>query len=177
MGFEMRSVSAAVVLAFVVGCAQGPGSAARSGDGEVAALLAQSPEAAVMFPAISVVDLEASEAFYVEVLGLKPSLRLGDAGSAHREVTLNATGDPASPGASLVLDWVASHDESYAAGALSRVAFRVRDLDAVLGRVRDAGHPVLEEPRTIEAGGIHARLAFVEDPGGVRVELIELLSQ
>jgi catechol 2,3-dioxygenase-like lactoylglutathione lyase family enzyme len=134
------------------------------------------PESIVMFPAINVLDLEATEAFYVDMLGLKPSLRIGEPGDERQEVTLNSTGDPRSPGASLVLDHVAARQEPYVHGALSRIAFRVRDLDAVLARIRRAGHEVLEEPRTIEAAGMAVRLAFVRDPNGTRVELIQLLA-
>ncbi len=49
------------------------------------------PEACIpslMFPALDVLDLEAAEAFYVDMLGMEVTLRLGDEASERQEVTL-----------------------------------------------------------------------------------------
>jgi predicted enzyme related to lactoylglutathione lyase len=51
----------------------------------------------------------------------------------------------------------------------------VPDVDALVARIRAAGHPVLVEPHDIEAMGMKIRLAFVQDPNGARVELIGIL--
>jgi len=126
-----------------------------------------------MFPAINVVDLKASEAFYMGLLGMKSTLRIGDEGSEHQEVTLNFTGQMASPGASLVLNYLASHTEPYAVDTLSRIAFRVPDVDSLVERVRAAGHKVISEPRMIEVQGTGIKLAFVQDPNGIPIELIQ----
>ncbi len=171
-------LAGAVLISAMAGCAATPNAGmeeASGADRQSAAQAQAVPESAVMFPAINVLDFTASEAFYVEILGLKPTLRIGEEGSEHREVTLNSTGETSSPGASLVLNWVASREEPYVSDALSRIAFRVRDLDAVMARVRSAGHEVLVEPRTSEAAGIVFKIAFVADPGGTRVELIQVL--
>jgi len=169
-------LAGAVLISAMAGCPATPNAGMEEASGADMQSAAQAVhESAVMFPAINVLDFTASEAFYVEILGLKPTLRIGEEGSEHREVTLNSTGETSSPGASLVLNWVASREEPYVSDALSRIAFRVRDLDAVMARVRDAGHEVLVEPRTSEAAGIAFKIAFVADPGGTRVELIQVL--
>jgi catechol 2,3-dioxygenase-like lactoylglutathione lyase family enzyme len=126
-----------------------------------------------MFPAINVLDLKATEGFYSDILGMKPTLRIGDEGSEHQEVTLNFSGEIGAPETSLVLNYLASRTEPYLNDALSRIAFRVPDVDAMVERVRAAGHTILSEPRMIEVNGTGIKLAFVQDPNGTRVELIQ----
>lgn len=129
------------------------------------------PAPAIVFAALNVLDLEVTESFYVDMLGMKVVLRIGRPGDERREVTLNFSGDLYSSESSLVLNQDASRTEPYRFDAFSRIAFRVSDLDAIVRRIRDAGYTVLEEPRRIE--GTNIRLAFIEDPNGARVELIE----
>lgn len=133
----------------------------------------QRPESAVLFPAINVRNLEAAEAFFVDLVGMKVTLRLGEPGEAHREVTLNFSGDIYADEASLVLNWVSSREKPYVFDGLSRLALRVPDVDALVDQLARAGHAVLDGPRSIEVDGAVIRLAFVEGPEGVRIELIE----
>lgn len=129
----------------------------------------------LLFPAVNVLDLEATEAFYVGLMGMKVTLRIGDAKSDRQEVTLNFSGEMGAPEASLVLDHVVDRREPYAFQGLSRIAFRVPDVDALVEKIRAAGHPVLSETRLIEVNDSGIKVAFVEDPNGTRVELIQLL--
>ena len=165
-----RSISLLIVLVSIGGCASAGSDAPSS---EIPSPAARS--SAVMFPALNVFDLEATEAFYVDIMGMKPTLRIGEAGDARQEVTLNFSGEMAAPEASLVLDYVPSRTEPYVFEGLSRVAFRVPDVRGLVEKVRAAGLEVLDEPRRIEAGGAAFMLAFVRDPNGVRVELIQPL--
>lgn len=66
---------------------------------------------------------------------MKVTLRLGDPGEAHREVTLDFSGDVYADEASLVLDRVSSRDEPYVFDGLSRLAIRVPDDDALVARL------------------------------------------
>lgn len=135
---------------------------------------ADGSESAVLFAAINVLDLEAAEAFYVDILLMKPTLRLGEeAGSERKEVTLNFSGEMSSPGASIVLNYVVSRKKPVVADALSRIAFRVPDVEAVVERARQAGHTIVTEPRIIDVKGAKFKLAFILDPDGIRVELIQ----
>lgn len=169
-GIVKRNISLSIVLFFVGGCA-GTGSDAPSRD----ALVTATPGSAVMFPALNVLDLQATEGFYVGIMGMKPTLRIGEAGDDHQEVTLNFSGELTAPEASLVLNYVASRAEPYIFDGFSRLAFRVPDVSGLVEKVRAAGLEVLEEPRRIEAGGAAFMLAFVRDPNGARVELIQPL--
>ncbi|MBK7950242.1 MAG: VOC family protein [Deltaproteobacteria bacterium] len=129
------------------------------------------PAPVVLFPALNVLDLEPTVAFYVELMGMRETLRLGDATTERIEVTLSY-GDTNGAGASLVLQRENGRTQPYVFDAFSRIAFRVPDVDALVARIRAAGHRVVVEPHFIEAMGMKIRLAFVEDPNGARVELI-----
>jgi catechol 2,3-dioxygenase-like lactoylglutathione lyase family enzyme len=164
------SLLLSIAISALAGCAASPASKPPA---QAVPAVAEAPRASVLFPAINVLDLDASEAFYVDMLGMKVSLRLGEEGDEHREVTLNFSGDVYAPEASLVLNYLASRTEPYVFDGFSRIAFRVPDVDGLVEKIRGAGHKILDEPRTIEVEGAQIRLAFVEDPNGARLELIE----
>lgn len=146
-----------------VGCATGDGPTPAS-----------PPTPAVLFPALNVLELENTVAFYVDFLGMTETLRLGDETTERIEVTLSH-GDANGPGASLVLQRENGRTKPYVFDAFSRIAFRVKDVDGLVARMRAAGHPVLVEPHRIQAMGMEIQLAFVQDPNGARVELIEIM--
>lgn len=152
------------LAATIAGCAAPPAPHAKT----------PAPSAAILFPALNVSDLAATEAFYVQLLGMRVTLRVGESGSPHQEVTLNFSGELLAPEASLVLNYVADRRTPYHFDAFSRLAIRVPDVSMAVERIRAAGHPILEEPRVIEVDGAPIKLAFVQDPNGMRVELIEL---
>lgn len=52
------------------------------------------------------------------------------------------------------------------------LAFRVDDMDAAIARMRIAGVKITEEPSHMRAGG---QMAFIEDPDGYEIELLEYL--
>ncbi|MCK5548856.1 MAG: VOC family protein [Thermoplasmata archaeon] len=53
----------------------------------------------------------------------------------------------------------------------NHLAFTVDDMDAVIERMRSAGVIITDEPFTLGPGG--SKLAFIEDPDGTLIELIE----
>jgi glyoxylase I family protein len=128
---------------------------------------------ALLFPAINVLDIDVAEAFYVDLFGMKVTLRIGEEGDERRELTLNFTGDMMAEESSIVLNQIAGRSEPYVSDALSRIAFRVPDVEALVERVRLAGFEIVSEPRRIEVEGQVFKLAFVRDPDGIRLELIE----
>jgi len=166
----IRYFSLSIVLFFMGGCAA-TGSDAPS----QATSITPTPSSAVMFPALNVSDLQATEDFYVGIMGMKPTLRIGQAGDDRQEVTLNFSGEMAAPEASLVLNFVASRTEPYVFDGFSRIAFRVPNVSQLVEKVRAAGLEILDEPRKIEVKGAAFMLAFVRDPNGARVELIQPL--
>jgi catechol 2,3-dioxygenase-like lactoylglutathione lyase family enzyme len=175
----IRSIATLGILLLLGGCdsptSNTPEQETSAPTAQPSKSAAEVPNSALMFPAINVPDMQAAEAFYIGIMGMKPTLRIGEEGDAHQEVTLNFSGEMYASEASLVLNFVASRTEPYVFDGLSRIAFRVPDLDRLVARIRAAGHRVLDEPRMIEVRGAGIKLAFVEDPNGARVELIQLM--
>jgi lactoylglutathione lyase len=120
----------------------------------------------VIHTAIWVPDLEQTLSFY-ETLGLTESHRFTRGGTEnvylggdHGEIQFKYDGS----------DRTVSPDRS----DLDHIALAVDDVDAEFERVvSETDCPVVEEPMTVDAAG--ARVAFVEDPNGYVVELVESL--
>jgi len=59
----------------------------------------------------------------------------------------------------------------YEERVFDHLAFTVKDLDGTIARMRKAGVKITDEPFMLGPGG--NRLAFIEDPDGTLIELIE----
>lgn len=55
----------------------------------------------------------------------------------------------------------------------SHIAFTVGDLEGTVARLQEGGVKLTVEPKTMAVDGHDYRIAFVEDPDGYRVELVE----
>ncbi|WP_170284766.1 VOC family protein [Kribbella amoyensis] len=110
-------------------------------------------------------DLEASLAFYTEQIGAEVVDRIvmGD-GRVDRVHVQIATG---------LVELLHSRDAAApdATYGLDHVGFMTDDLDGDFARLTEAGYAALSEPRTASSG--QGRLAFLADPNGVRVELLQ----
>lgn len=63
-------------------------------------------------------------------------------------------------------------NEPYEKGsAFGHIAFGVDDIAATVERLREAGVPILREPGPVVGG--EAIIAFISDPDGYKIELIE----
>jgi lactoylglutathione lyase len=112
-------------------------------------------------------DLEAALAFY-EALGLRVQ-RTSELKKA--KATLVFITPPEENFAiELVYNW--GKDDAYEGGArFGHFAFDVVSIDALLPALAAAGGTVLREPYLLEGTG--PKIAFVSDPDGNQVELIE----
>ena len=112
-------------------------------------------------------DLEAALAFY-EALGLKETRR---SELTKGKATLAFIEPPEGNFAiELVYNW--GKDDGYEGGdRFGHFAFDVEDIDAVLPGIVAAGGTVQREPYLLEGTG--PRIAFVADPDGNSVELIQ----
>lgn len=75
-----------------------------------------------------------------------------------------------------MLELTHNHDrtEPYDPGdGYSHVAFTVDDLEGTVRELKEGGVEVALEPKTMTVEGHDYRIAFVKDPDGYRVELIE----
>lgn len=116
---------------------------------------------------ITVKDLDESIDFYTKHLGLK-LLRRREIPENNAEVAFLA--DEAHSAEIELTYWRGK--ERYVEGdQLDHLAFEVDDLDAVIKRVREEGVEVAKEPYTLKGGS--RRLAFIKDPNGIWIELIE----
>jgi lactoylglutathione lyase len=118
------------------------------------------------YAGIRVKDLDASIAFYTNVLGMKVR------GRDSFEATKGTVADLVSEEGGFVLEL--NHYEkgspyatNYAVGeGLDHLAFKVEDLDKALADAKKAGHPVVLDIKTGTS-----RWAYIEDPNGIWIEL------
>jgi lactoylglutathione lyase len=114
-------------------------------------------------------DLERSLRFYVDVMGMtllrrkdyesgRFTLAFVGYGSEERETVIELT-----------YNWDRS---SYTLGdGFGHIAIGVSDIGAAVDRIRAAGGTITREPGPMKHGG--SVIAFVEDPDGYKIELIE----
>jgi lactoylglutathione lyase len=122
----------------------------------------------VIHAAIRVDDVDEMRAFYVDALGLDEhgsftfdGVENVYVGGEHGEIQFRYDPERTEP--------VEPDREAF-----DHVAVGVEDVDdALADLVAETGCPVIEEPLTVERAG--ARVAFVEDPQGYVLELVESL--
>jgi len=117
---------------------------------------------------IRVGNLEKSLDFYVNVMGME-LLRKNDFPGGR--FTLAFVGFPAHPGVTLELthNW---DTESYDLGnGFGHIAIGVEDVYATCAKIKAAGGNVVREAGPMMHGS--AVIAFVEDPDGYKIELLE----
>jgi lactoylglutathione lyase len=123
----------------------------------------------VLHTMLRVNDLDASLAFYTSVLGMT-LLRKKDYQSGRFTLAFVGYGDEDS---TAVLELTHNWDtRSYTLGdAFGHVAIGTDDIYGTCDRIRKAGGKVVREPGPMKHGT--TVIAFVEDPNGYRIELIE----
>lgn len=114
-------------------------------------------------------DLEASKRFYCEGLGMKV-LREKDYPDGKFTLCFVGYGDEASE---CVIELTYNHGRTeYTIGdAFGHLAIGTADIAGACDRVRALGYKVTREPGPMKHGT--TVIAFVEDPTGYKVELIE----
>jgi lactoylglutathione lyase len=118
---------------------------------------------------LRVKDLDASLRFYTEQLGMQ-LLRRQDFPAGRFTLAFVGYGAESEHSVlELTYNW-GRHD--YALGdAFGHVAIGVDDIHAVCERLRASGVPITREPGPMKHG--RTVIAFVEDPNGYKIELIE----
>jgi len=115
-------------------------------------------------------DLEKSLRFYCDVLGMR-LLRRKEFPSGRFTLAFVGYGDEESNTVlELTHNWDTDH---YDLGAgYGHVALGVDDIYDACARLRDKGATIVREPGPMKHGG--AEIAFLEDPDGYKIELIQL---
>ena len=115
-------------------------------------------------------NLDKTIAFYCDLIGLRLVLRKPqasgelaflDAGGGMLEIFAPATAI------------APAHDVPSDQAGLRHVTFAVAGLDAMVSRLEAAGVAIVERPRPAHNTELIKRVAFVRDPDGTLVELIE----
>ncbi|MCA9520336.1 MAG: lactoylglutathione lyase [Myxococcales bacterium] len=114
-------------------------------------------------------DLERSIRFYTEVIGMQ-LLRRRDFPEGRFTLAFLGFGpEETHPALELTYNWGV---EQYELGtAYGHIALGVTDIRATCERIRAAGGRIVREPGPMKHGT--TVLAFVEDPDGYKIELIE----
>jgi len=115
-------------------------------------------------------DLEKSLRFYCDVLGMR-LLRRKDYPSGRFTLAFVGYGDEdTNTVIELTHNWDTDH---YDLGAgYGHVALGVEDIYDACQRLRDKGAKIVREPGPMKHGG--SEIAFVEDPDGYKIELVQL---
>ena len=118
-------------------------------------------------------DLERSVAFYTDVLGMQ-LLRRKDYASGRFTLAFLGYGDEQDH---TVLELTHNWDtEHYDLGdGYGHIALGVQDIQATCAGIADRGGRLVREPGPMKHGS--TVIAFLEDPDGYKVELIELPSR
>lgn len=116
-------------------------------------------------------DMARSISFYESFLGMKLVSRK-EIPANNAEITfLESEGT----NFRLELTWYKSQQKfeqaEYENRVFDHLAFTVKDMDSLIERMRAEGVTITDEPFVLGAAG--SRIAFIEDPEGVLIELIE----
>jgi lactoylglutathione lyase len=114
-------------------------------------------------------DLDASVKFYTELLGMK-ELRRNEVPAGEYTLSFIGYGDEKSHTVlELTYNW---GKDSYELGtAFGHLALGVPDIYATVESLRAAGAKIAREPGPVKFGT--TVIAFIEDPDGYKIELIE----
>ncbi len=122
---------------------------------------------------IRVADLDRSLAFYCDGMGMRQLHRLDVEAGKFSIVFVNFTEDYRSGAIELTWNWEGeANEKGYTHGSgYGHVAIGVPDIRAMCERLRKRGYEISTEPKQMLPGA--PMLAFVKDPDGYAIELIE----
>ena len=123
----------------------------------------------ILHTMLRVGDLDRSVAFYTEVLGMKELRRKEYPEGRFTNVFVGY--QPESEGAVLELTYNWDQSRYDLGDGYGHVALAVDDVYAACERIRDRGGRITREPGPMKHGT--TILAFVEDPDGYKIELLE----
>lgn len=129
----------------------------------------------ILYTMLRVGDLDRSIAFYRDMLGMKELRRETFPQGRFTLVFLGYGNDAAAPTIELTWNW---DEDGYSHGSgFGHIALEVADVGAACARLEQAGVRILRPagPMTFapEETGEKEVIAFLEDPDGYRIELIE----
>ncbi|MFA0442921.1 lactoylglutathione lyase [Vibrio sp. 10N.286.49.C2] len=119
---------------------------------------------------LRVADLETSIEFYTQVLGMSVLDRTDNNDYRYTLVFVGYPEQPNSTTIELTFNW---DTDSYEMGnAFGHIALGAEDIYAVCENITQLGGRVTREPGPVKGGSTH--IAFVTDPDGYQIELIQV---
>lgn len=115
-------------------------------------------------------DLDRTIGFYCDLLGLSLALRQSN---DRTEMAFLDTGSGMLEVACPRADVARSRDVPPHEAGMRHLTFAVDSVDAVIERLEAAGVEIVERPRAAFFTEMIKRVAFVRDPDGILVELVE----
>ena len=104
--------------------------------------------------------------FYRDTLGLTEYRRWGEGDRSGAMFRMGGS----------VVEMIANAPDAPDAGALRHIALATDDVDECVKAVREAGYPILIEPKDIEIPSVppvRARIAFCKGPAGEEIEFFD----
>ncbi|CZF77788.1 Lactoylglutathione lyase [Grimontia celer] len=123
----------------------------------------------ILHTMIRVGDLDRSIAFYTDVMGMQ-LLRKSENEQYEYTLAFVGYGDE-SQGAVIELTYNWGTSEYEHGSAFGHIAIGVDDIYATCDKLREAGANITREPGPVKGGT--TEIAFVEDPDGYKIELIQ----
>jgi lactoylglutathione lyase len=121
----------------------------------------------ILHTSITTLDMDRAIRFYTEIMGLSFVRRRA---IPENDAEITFVRDDES-GAEIELTWWRGKKELAEGDQLDHIAFAVPDMDAAMKRFRQAGVTVAKEPYSLSGGS--SRIAFITDPDGIWLEIIE----
>jgi lactoylglutathione lyase len=121
----------------------------------------------ILHTSITTLDMDRALRFYTDVMGLRFVRRRA---IPENDAEIAFVEDAAS-GAQIELTWWKGKTELAEGDQLDHIAFGVADMDDAMARFRAAGVTIAKEPYTLSGG--RSRIAFITDPDGIWLEIIE----
>jgi lactoylglutathione lyase len=119
---------------------------------------------------LRVKNLDASVAFYTKLLGMKELRRIEVPAGEYTLAFIGYGDEKEHTVLELTYNW--GKDDGYELGtAFGHLALGVPDIYGTCEKLRDAGAKIAREPGPVKFGT--TVIAFIEDPDGYKIELIE----
>ena len=127
----------------------------------------------ILHTMLRVGNLQRAIDFYTDVLGMRLLRTSENAEYKYSLAFVGYEGNPAQAEIELTWNWDTDHYEL--GTAYGHIALGVPDVVAACDRIRAAGGNVTREPGPVKGG--KTVIAFVTDPDGYKIELIERASE